>query len=868
MGVVLAAYDPELDRKVAIKLLAYEAAPTSKSQLRLQREAQALAKLSHPNVVAVYDVGIHEGKVFVAMELVEGQTLRQWMGRKEHRERSWREVVPVFVAAGRGLAAAHNQGVVHRDFKPANVMLDLHGRVRVMDFGLARAWAEDDEPDDMPRAAGGAAISLTATGSIMGTPAYMSPEQYEDAHVGPASDQFSYCVTLYEALCGARPFKGRDSGSLAVAITSGEVQPMPRAVPGWLQAVVLRGLSPRIEQRFPSMDALLEALETGGIRRRRGLAVAATGLLTALVGGVVGVAAWQDASVQAQCVAEGAAVDELWNTEAQSRVKAAFAASGLDRHEEARSRLWPWIDRAVASWRDTRSDVCRGHRETGELDAIMYARASWCLDDRKERLASTLRSFEELDAAGVGRTLPAILGQTPPEGCTDPTVLRNLPDPPPPSKRESVVALRHELAELSALYAQGKVKPHVDRARALARDAEALGWPPLVAASQKTLGQFLVRAGKVDEGAVEYESAYRNAALSGDWDHAAAAATELIYVLAVRLDRIPEARSWAGHAQVAISQAGDPLGLREARRLESLGLIERAAGQHAAAVKMTQRALGIYQGVYGPDHPRLATALENLGAAHIQLGRFDEALETLDRVVALRSEHLGPHHPKVGTAMGNAAAALIKAERYDEAIERMKVALANAREVYGDNDPHVATIHVNMGLALCNSGLKEEGIRSYEAALAVFEATEGKDSPRLGAVLENLAVEVDSTGDRERARALRTRALDIYTKVLGPGHPQLGRIRTVMAEAEVEAGEHEAAVRHAEAALQAFANADSPDINEPFARLALAKSLAALGRDPGRVRELATHARAGLAKEEGAGSYVAEADALLSKPAG
>ncbi|MCA9705883.1 MAG: serine/threonine protein kinase, partial [Myxococcales bacterium] len=255
MGVVYAAYDPELDRKVALKLVKY--APISgedtAGRSRLMREAQALARLTHPNVVAVYDVGMLEHSVFVAMEFVEGRTVAQWIERR-HAERppSWREVLSVMVPAGRGLEQAHAAGIVHRDFKPENVMLADSGRVVVLDFGLARATeggppslGEVDVSLTSSRSAGVMLDRLTATGSVMGTPAYMSPEQIGAGTSDEASDQFSYCVSLYHALYGSRPFAGRTLPELSDALLAGTVEAAPKGskVPAWLRRVVLRGLS-------------------------------------------------------------------------------------------------------------------------------------------------------------------------------------------------------------------------------------------------------------------------------------------------------------------------------------------------------------------------------------------------------------------------------------------------------------------------------------------------------------------------------------------------------------------------------------------------------------------------------------------------
>jgi predicted Ser/Thr protein kinase len=313
MGVVYEGHDPALARKVAIKVLHEGVGALS----RLLREAQALAQLTHENVVQVYEVDTSGDQVFVAMQFIEGRTLHAWL---RERPRTWREIVDVFTGAGKGLAAAHGKGLVHRDFKPDNVLVGNDGIPRVLDFGLARAASEsslDSLPGTAPSAlasSSGASHSLSAsasasspalledltrTGAIMGTPAYMSPEQSLGSGVGPASDQFSFCVALYEALYDQRPFAGTSVTALLANLQAGKVQAPPPGhdVPPWLHAAVLRGLALEPTDRFPSMDALLTELSsyrTGSLRvgskaRAAFMAIAFLVLLGALGGHVIAV---------------------------------------------------------------------------------------------------------------------------------------------------------------------------------------------------------------------------------------------------------------------------------------------------------------------------------------------------------------------------------------------------------------------------------------------------------------------------------------------------------------------------------------------------------------------------------------------------
>ena len=338
MGVVCTAYDPKLDRKVAIKLTRSLSSASAERRGRILREAQAMARLSHPNVVQVYEVGELRDELFVAMEFIDGVDLSAWLAGAP---RSWRDVQRVFLAAGRGLAAAHAAGLVHRDFKPANVFVGADGRVLVGDFGLARA--ADAGPGDVPPAIDGASADLraplTATGALLGTPAYMAPESLEHNISDASSDQFAFSVAMFEALYGARPFPARDVPALLQAILHAEpTVPAGSDVPGWLQRIVLRGLRKQPGERWPSMDALLAALAFDPVARARGIrrAVAVVSVATAAVLGFGWLAAdareragQEEAAKLAAEAARDGAFDDLRVAAERSQAEASRARDAL-----------------------------------------------------------------------------------------------------------------------------------------------------------------------------------------------------------------------------------------------------------------------------------------------------------------------------------------------------------------------------------------------------------------------------------------------------------------------------------------------------------------------------------------------------------
>jgi serine/threonine protein kinase/formylglycine-generating enzyme required for sulfatase activity len=315
MGVVYGAYDPELDRKIALKLLRPGHGVKETARARLLREAKAIARLSHPNVVAVHDVGVFEDQVFLAMEFVPGGTIKSWL---EEAPRTWRQILDVFIAAGRGLIAAHAAGLVHRDFKPDNVLLDKDGRPRVVDFGIARQAGAgtgrdaDDEVSPLRRGDAGVAeaaaaalressgnvaplLTLTKTGAMVGTPAYMAPEQFMGERGDERSDQFSFCVALYEALYGQRPFEGGDVLSLSLNVTQEQFRPLPkdRGVPVWIKRAILRGMKADPGARWGSMIEVIAALANDPVikLRKRLVVGGVTGLIATSL-----IIAWQVAS--------------------------------------------------------------------------------------------------------------------------------------------------------------------------------------------------------------------------------------------------------------------------------------------------------------------------------------------------------------------------------------------------------------------------------------------------------------------------------------------------------------------------------------------------------------------------------------------
>ena len=400
MGVVYAAYDPKLDRRVALKLLNPQGGHDDRARrtARLEREAQAVAKLSHPNVVGIFDVLVHEDHLVLAMEYLAGGTLSDWLAAKK---RPWRETLRMFLEVGQGLAAAHAEGQIHRDFKPDNVLLDKSGVPKVVDFGLVRmasATGPQAVDEDAITLDAGAPVDagpahLTRTGAMTGTPAFMAPEQFRGGPVDARSDQFAFCVALYRALYGERPFGGNSFLTIAAAVTLGEVRPAPKSadVPGWVRACLLRGLKVNPADRFPALAELVATLATDPIARRNRRLAAVVGA-TVLIGGLLTVrhfALQKRHEIERQAAEQIAVADAALADAATKRTEAnalrARAFTAFDGYQR---------DKGEELW--AQSQAAAKAAESGYQRGVQRLEAAVTLTPRRElkdRIADALVEF-------------------------------------------------------------------------------------------------------------------------------------------------------------------------------------------------------------------------------------------------------------------------------------------------------------------------------------------------------------------------------------------------------------------------------------------------------------------------------------------
>jgi tetratricopeptide (TPR) repeat protein len=713
MGVVYAAYDPELDRRVALKLLLAESGPGSNSEnsdgpRRLLREAQAMAKIVHPNVITVYDTGTHDGSVFVAMEFVEGQSLGRWI----ESERDWKRVVDVFIDAGNGLAAAHAAGLVHRDFKPDNVMLGDDGRVRVMDFGLARK-VEIEDGDALPAAedlvtmsSSQALDAMTRTGALLGTPAYMAPEQYAGGTVSEASDQFAFCVALWESVYRQRPFRGETLAALAFQVSQGEIQPPPAdaKAPKALRRILERGLSQRASDRWPSMQALVHELEVSRRPRRWPVLAVAGAAALAIVAYVAGGTGGPDVCRGAEEQLAG-----VWDEARASEVERGFSATGLEYAAETNERIRPVLDDLAAKWTAGWKDACEAANVRLEQSPAMLDARMVCLDESRSMLKSTVALLTDADE-DVARNAWRMVAAIPdPARCSDLEYVQAAVKPPSdPALAERVAGERERLAEVKALQKAGKYEESVALARETLTAARELGYDPLVARASLLLAGSLQFDGQYAEARAPAEEAYELARKVGDHEHAAESAGLLTGLVGDRLRKYEEGLIWGRITGVEAGIAKDAR--VDAHRVANEGVILLRMGDAEAAVEHLERALEMFRAVDGERSPALGDALDNLGNALQTVGRHEDAEKSHRASLAMREVIFGKNHPNLVPPLTNLANVLESEQRPDEALQVHRRALEIARASLGDDHPHTAAVEGNLGKTLYFSGKPEEAL--------------------------------------------------------------------------------------------------------------------------------------------------------------
>jgi serine/threonine protein kinase len=705
----------------------------------------------------VHDAGTVDGRVYIAMEFVDGETVDAWL---RAGSRGWREVVDVFIAAGRGLAAAHAAGIVHRDFKPQNVMIGRDGTVRVMDFGLARLA---DEPLDVPYVAADSdrarvAATVTKTGALVGTVAYMAPEQFRGEAIDARADQFSFCVALHEALFGSRPALAH------MAAGEGSKGALSRTVPSWLRAVVSHGLAENRGQRFGAMDDLIRALAKGRARPRRRLVA----LSLSLVIMIVALGGWRVArGGHIQCTIPTSRLDAIWSGHHDSRrdsIHHAFATSGRPTADTSWQRVSKALDDYVSAWSAMYLETCEATHVRGEQSGDVLDVRMSCLNDNLDQVRAVTNVLMTADSKSIGHAVTAVQGITPVSRCADVALLRSaVPLPRDELTLRKVQGLQRSLKEVQALIDLGDFAAAHERAAALRPEAEAVGYRPLIAQVLGAIGDSEILNMDAAHAEVILRAAVFTAEACRDDATAARAAANLIYVVGYRSGRRADAELWMQWAEAILDRIGPGTERTRSWVKNNYGAILDRMGDFARAVSFVEEAVALKEKALGKEHPDVALSLANLAYMQNELGRPAEALPTARRALGILVSSGDPDSEQFANAYNSLGEALILLGRFADAERPFAESARITRRVLGARHFETAYPLFGLGEAKLGAGDPSRAVPLLEEALSIREESE-TDPVKVAETRFALARALwESGGNRHRAIALATSADTVFT---------------------------------------------------------------------------------------------------------
>jgi tetratricopeptide (TPR) repeat protein len=911
MGTVHAAYDDELRREVAIKLLHADACDDENAQLRLLREAQAQARLSHPHLVPVFEVGRFEDRIFLAMELVDGVTMTQWLAMSAAR--SPRAILAHWLDVARALVVVHAEGLVHRDIKPSNVLVGTDGRARLVDFGLARGQPSTVErsptepgEDTSSETAGRSALErvVTQARARLGTPAYMAPEVCAGQPAGPLADQYSLCVSIYESLVGRRPF-----GFVRLAEGPG---PARESLPRALHRVLARGLAYDPTARFPDVRALVAALEPIVDRRReRRLAIGAA-LLSAVVAGGVAVQAIEPPPVAPvdPCAEVADDLASVWDDASRAGLQQGMLATQSPHAAELSAWVEHGVDELAGQWLAARRDACEAHVVDRVLSSAGFARATECLDGQREALSAIVHVTPTVER--LPNLASAIMAIEPPTECLQRARFETAVQPPPDDRKAAVESLRATLQRTRVAAVLEGAEPHREAAQAAHAEAEALGYDPLRAEAALVLGRML--AADEDPGARSLlDDAANLAERVGDPAIRESALYELAYVAyEVELDE-EELRRALARDDAALRRMGDPPS-RRARLLELTALLAAMSGDFAAAEARLRDEIALRTALGDAHVPGRIAAWHNLGNLLAGRGRTDEAEQAFTEADRLVAEAGLPAVVVVNGSVARGRGELLRgiaatnSGRFDDAARWLDRAAAETTLAYGTDGVPMSRIHMAqadlamrqgriedvlaharaadenvrrwlgddhvlrmdalsaLGTIAFHQGRAADAVAAFEEALRLAEGTLPASGMEVATHRSNLGEARVLAGDDAVARPLLEAALESMEHTLSPTDPLISYPSHGLAEIAWRAGDLEQAARHARRALEIREHHgdDPPELAR--VRWLLARIEAARGNVP-QALELARAAHDGFeALGPAFAATTREIDAWLREP--
>lgn len=793
MGVVFSAYDPELDRKIALKLIRAENKYREGLRERLQREAQAMARVAHPNVLPVYDVGTGGDDVFIAMEWVPGGTLTQWL---KAEPRSARAIVSMFLDAGRGLAAAHDAGIVHRDFKSDNVLVGADGRPRVTDFGISRSGSPLLLPGMLGAPTSPLAKSVTADGRLIGTPAYMAPEQLRGEAADARSDVFGFSVALFEALAGEHPFNPTTLGALLSSIEAGIPAATLARAPRRFQQALAQGLANAKDRRTKDIRTLLDELERANRPVRWPWSVLALGVVCASAL----VLSHAHADRLQICTGGSSRAGAVWSAERKQAAQRAFLATGLPYAEKVWQAVDDALDVHLRNWATTYTEACEATRVRGTQSDSLLDRRMMCLDDDLREVNAQVEVFLRAESVEVSRAADAVTKLTSLARCADAKALLAEAEPLPTGvTKEQLGELQDRLARIRAAEASGRLDQALAETPALVADTHTLGYRTLETSALLQWALEEQRKGRNASAAAHYHDAgtlavrrddglmmrkawmgeaislfslqsyddalvwlrYADALLERTPDAADRAKITVTRLLlwtkqktrAVTRPEIEDARTLLEHAGLP------PLAL--ARQMGNLAVAAALGGHADIGREMHERVRKIFFDAYGPDHPDSQAESLNLASDDCTAERYDEALLIATELVASRRRAMPPNELKLADALSVVTLAQEHLGHHEDALRSALEALELVKKASPDSGESMAAAEDNLGVALLGLGRAKDARAVLQSSIEHGAAAHVSplDLPHFALAKAYLAA-----GDPAHAQAEARVALDALEK--------------------------------------------------------------------------------------------------------
>jgi eukaryotic-like serine/threonine-protein kinase len=866
MGEVFAVYDPDLDRRVAIKVLRSDCSNPRMHEWRARfvREARTVAAISHPNIIVVYDVGTHGDDAYFAMELIPGGTLSQWLARAP---RTVREILGVLEAAGRGLAAAHRHGLVHRDFKPDNILVADDGRVRVSDFGLVRfVDRHETNPTDESTTGAPAVDIRTQTRALVGTPAYMAPEQLQGEPADARSDQFSFCVTVHEAVFGERPFSGGTLAALTEDIERGRIRwpsaptgrdGLPRRSLARLRSVLTRGLSADPRARFSDMDALLLALAR--VPRSRpifALGAAVTG------GAAISAVAFLDRPTGPGCEDTAAELADIWTETQRTKMREVFSASDAPYASDVLQTAERKLDEYTHSWRTARVAVCEQQIALSKSEEGAYLLQRLCLEERRIGLSFAIDLLTEPDTAPIEKAVDVVLQLQPVIKCAELGRNVSAADLPAGEDLEKLRQAKALLAQAHVLRSAGRYEEGLETVERAADIADASGDRTTAAIAYLKVADLRepLGLGGVDEA---LDTSLLRSIEGKDFEMVAQTTMTMGTVAAYRGEP-SSARQWLTRARAALVAAGENDELL-ARFENARTIVAQAAGDVDEMLEASRGALAATERAQARGGTPLVLAAVHNGVANalVRRGDLEEAAEHAERALAIVHEHLGSRHPRAAAFAVVQGMILGERGRFDDAREVLEPAMRLARETLSPD--HRTTLE----LAGILAGVYMD-THDYQAAADLHRyILDSRQASADGSPLEaeftrlNLGAAVWKLGDLGEARVLLQDAREQVTALLGAEHPVSAFATVMFANVCIDQGAGASILEDLEEAVRILERQRLSPSDLPKAHFTLARALWQVGDDRQRAVGLARSARSDLTALPGTAADVSEVDDWL-----